>query len=163
MSLTPVWGPGVSGAAKLKLAVERGTATRPSPNTHRGSHDPWIGPHHQYFPNEATDDFATGLTLLDPALVIVLSSRVDPQASEHDAMQRSIGLPVAAAVEATVLPASRETLDGTDPRVSRIGGVTLRGSRQTAAHKRAATTAPAGVPPVRNTSGQPRLRGTELV
>jgi hypothetical protein len=51
---------------------------------------------------EATDDFATGLALLDPALVVVLSARVDPRTGENDAVERGVGLPVAAAVEATV-------------------------------------------------------------
>jgi hypothetical protein len=64
---------------------------------------------------EATDDFAPGLPLFDPALVIVLGARVDPQTGEHDAMERGIGLTVATTVEATVLPASRGTLDRTDP------------------------------------------------
>jgi hypothetical protein len=61
---------------------------------------------------EATDDFATGLALLDPALVVVLGTRVDPQAGEHDAVERGIGLPVTTTVEATELSASRGTLDG---------------------------------------------------
>jgi hypothetical protein len=63
---------------------------------------------------EATDDFTPGLALLDPALVVVLSARVDPQTGEHDAMERGIRLTVATPVEATELPASRGTLDGTD-------------------------------------------------
>lgn len=33
---------------------------------------------------EATDDFAPSLALLDPALVVVLSARVDPQAGEYE-------------------------------------------------------------------------------
>jgi hypothetical protein len=44
---------------------------------------------------EAADDFAPGLALLDPALVVVLGARVDPQAGEHDAVERGVGLPVA--------------------------------------------------------------------
>jgi hypothetical protein len=68
---------------------------------------------------EATDDFAPGLALLDPALVIVRSARGDPPAGEHDAVERGVGLPVAATVEATELPASRGTLEGTDPRTKR--------------------------------------------
>ncbi|MFI1183493.1 hypothetical protein ACH4UT_28660 [Streptomyces sp. NPDC020799] len=47
---------------------------------------------------EATDDFATGLAFLDPALVVVLGARVDPQTGEHDAMERGIRLPVATTV-----------------------------------------------------------------
>ncbi|GGP34278.1 hypothetical protein GCM10010214_03250 [Streptomyces abikoensis] len=43
---------------------------------------------------EATDVFATGLALLDPALVIALRARVDPQAGEHDAMKRGVRLTV---------------------------------------------------------------------
>jgi hypothetical protein len=70
---------------------------------------------------EATDDFASGLALLDAALVVVLGARVDPQAGEHDAVERGVGLPVATTIEATVLPASRGTLDGTDPAQSGEG------------------------------------------
>ncbi|MFH9969550.1 hypothetical protein ACH4PR_51420 [Streptomyces mirabilis] len=52
---------------------------------------------------EATNDFATGLALLDPALVVALGARFDPQAGEHDAVERGIGLTITAAVEATEL------------------------------------------------------------
>lgn len=47
-----------------------------------------------------------------------LSARVDPQAGEHDAMERGICLTAATTVEATVLPAARGTLNGTDPAQS---------------------------------------------
>jgi integrase len=75
---------------------------------------------------EATDDFTPGLALLDAALVVVLSARVDPQAGEHDAVERGVGLSVPAAVEATELPASRGTLDRTDPAQGGEGRLTVQ-------------------------------------
>jgi hypothetical protein len=47
---------------------------------------------------EAPDDFASGLALLDAALVVVLRARVDPQAGEDDAVERGIGLTVTTTV-----------------------------------------------------------------
>jgi hypothetical protein len=47
---------------------------------------------------EAADDFAPGLAILDPALVVVLGAWIDPQTGEHDAVERGVGLPVATAV-----------------------------------------------------------------
>jgi hypothetical protein len=75
---------------------------------------------------EAPDDFASGLALLDAALVAVLGARVHPQAGEDDAVERGVGLTVAAAVETTKLPASRRTLDGTDPAQRGEGRLTVQ-------------------------------------
>lgn len=52
------------------------------------------------------------LAVLDAAFVVVLGARVHTQAGEHDAVERGVGLPVASTVEATVVPAAREALDG---------------------------------------------------
>ncbi|MFD9327846.1 hypothetical protein [Streptomyces sp. NPDC060065] len=68
------------------------------------------------------DDFASGLALLDAAFVVVLCARVDPQASEHDAMERGIGLPVTTTVEATVLPVSRGVNGDIPPWTPFMGG-----------------------------------------
>jgi hypothetical protein len=70
---------------------------------------------------ETPDDFAPSLALFDAAFVAVLGARVEEQAGLHDPVQDGVGLPVAAAVEATVLPTARGTLDRTDPTQSGQG------------------------------------------
>lgn len=100
---------------------------------------------------EATDDFATGLTLLAPALVVVLSARVDPQTREHDAMERGICLPVATTVETTELPATRGTLDRTDPAQSGEGRLTVQAFR-VVPHRDSKATAVSGPIPTTSSS-----------
>jgi hypothetical protein len=85
---------------------------------------------------EAPDDFAPGLALLDPALVVVLRARVDPQTGEHDSVECGVGLTVTAAVETAELPASRGTLDRTDPAQRSEGRLTVQAFRSDPPYQR---------------------------
>ncbi len=74
---------------------------------------------------EASDDFASGLALWGAAFAVRLGARVKAQAGLHDPVQGGVGLSVAAAVEATVLPRARGSLDGADPAQRGEGCLTL--------------------------------------
>src|SRR4029450_9253200 len=61
------------------------------------------GSQHQYSCNETADDLELGVAFGDAAGDVVLGARVDAHAGDHDQVQRRVGLPVAAPVEAVAL------------------------------------------------------------
>ena len=68
--------------------------------------------------------------------------RVDPETGEHNAVEHGVGLTAAAAIEMTVLPASRGTLDGTDPAQRGEGRLTVQPSIPVRVYSQ--TTSPTG-------------------
>jgi hypothetical protein len=78
---------------------------------------------------EASDYLAPGLALLAATFVVVLGARVDAQAGLHDPVQGRVSLAVAAAVETTVLPTARGTLNWADTAQRRERRLTAQAFR----------------------------------